>query len=128
MLFCQPQKIIKILLAYFRWMIYIEYVSDTKLKNEVRKMNTIKLERKLNSTQDAINLAKPECKKSNLCGVIVPNGAVLIECNIGSLIVSLFQTGASGCFRRKASFASRFELNGEAIKRAELEKVIQSAK
>lgn len=91
-------------------------------------MNTIKLERKLNSTQDAISVALPECKKSNLCGVTVPNGYVMIECNIGNLLVNIFQTGASGCFRRKASFASRFELNGEAIKRAELEKVIQSAK
>lgn len=90
----------------------------------------ITLTRKLISTQDAINLAKNDCQTRGLMlgigGIMVPNGAVMIECNIGSLLVVLCHSGARGSGARKVCFSSRFELNGEKIKRADLEKIIKN--
>ena len=90
----------------------------------------ITLKRKLMGTQDAINLAKMDCQSRgrmlNVGGVMVPDCAVAIDCNIGNLVVILCPSGLSGSGDRKVCFSSRYELNGEKIKRADLEKIIKS--
>jgi hypothetical protein len=91
----------------------------------------ITLKRKLNSTQDAINIAKIDCQARgrmlNVGGVRVPDGSVEIECNIGMLLVILCPSGLSGSGARKVCFSSKYLLNGETIKRADLEKIIKAA-